>query len=332
MMENSSIYANLSEYQMSYTAYLGTGIYVAFVGILSTFGNLIVIVVICGKRKEINFQKKQHIPLLLNLAVADIGVSLFGYPYTSLSGMAGRWLFTDELCTMAAFFCFLLSLVSLSSLVVVSIIRYIVICKPGLKPRLTSRMINYTVLLTWLYGVAWAVIPLFGPAAYTYEMFGTSCSINWTRGLLQDTIFIICIDVFCFLIPLAIIATCYVQIILRYRMISAPSTTGYDNSDGFTKMKARRDMRVTWLVLVQVGSFITVWTPYVVVSGLSLVYSLPVWVTVLPTMFAKLSCAVNPITYSLLNRTFRRMSRDILCKCALRKVSHSSDKYRPTNR
>lgn len=86
------------------------------------------------------------------------------------------------------------------------------------------------------------------------------------------------------------------------------------------------------LVLVQVGSFITVWTPYVVVSGLSLVYSLPVWVTVIPTMFAKLSCAVNPITYSLLNRTFRRMSRDIFCRCALRKVSHSSDKYRPSNR
>ena len=54
-----------------------------------------------------------HMIMLMNMALCDLGVTIFGYPFTVASSFAGRWLFGDAICQMYAFCCYTLSLVKL---------------------------------------------------------------------------------------------------------------------------------------------------------------------------------------------------------------------------
>lgn len=65
-----------------------------------------------------------------------------------------------------------------------------------------------------------------------------------------------------------------------------------------------------------VASFLITWTPYAVVTFLNIVkIPVPSSVHVFPTMFAKLSCAINPVIYSAFCHNFREAAaRALPCK------------------
>ena len=57
---------------------------------------------------------------------------------------------------------------------------------------------------------------------------------------------------------------------------------------------------------VMIGAFLVCWTPYATISMISMCgVSVSTQVTALPTMFAKLSCALNPVIYALMSSRFR---------------------------
>ena len=57
------------------------------------------------------------------------------------------------------------------------------------------------------------------------------------------------------------------------------------------------------MCMMMIILFITCWTPYTFISlAATFDVPLPPSVTTLPTMFAKLSCALNPIIYAFMSR------------------------------
>ncbi|XP_022254306.1 rhodopsin, G0-coupled-like [Limulus polyphemus] len=200
-----------SEEIMSREALLGTAIYLTIVGVVATVGNCLVVSVFFKRR---DLKKIGHSILLVNVALTDLGISVFGYPFTTVSGYMGKWVFGDFICRMYAFVCFTLSMISINTLVVLSIYRYITICKPHYskyhfiflllylsrhrwrnrgkgywghvpllkkfsKYKLTRGNTKKVLVVIWVYALLWSLPPLVGWKGYSYEAFGTSCSLDW---------------------------------------------------------------------------------------------------------------------------------------------------------
>ncbi|CAL8104565.1 unnamed protein product [Orchesella dallaii] len=198
---------------LPYSALLSIAIYLTFVGILSTFGNILFILTVVRWRY---LRNNSHMLLLLNMAVCDLAISVTGYPYTTISGYIGRWIFGDVMCQLYAFLCFTFSQVSMNTLVAVSIFRYIAICRPHMKHLLTSKTSFWALGMVWAHALFWTGAPLVGWSSYTFEPTRISCSFDWNDRTIGGISYVIGTTVFCYISHIWILVWCYKRI---YRMV-----------------------------------------------------------------------------------------------------------------
>ncbi|XP_023250896.1 trace amine-associated receptor 9-like [Seriola lalandi dorsalis] len=91
--------------------------------------------------------------LLLSLAVADFLVGLLQMPVLLLH-IQGCVILGDFICAVHYFFAFLVVSVSVGSMVLISIDRYIAICDPMFySTKVTLRKVQYCVYLCWVFSV-----------------------------------------------------------------------------------------------------------------------------------------------------------------------------------
>ena len=65
------------------------------------------------------------------------------------------------------------------------------------------------ILMTWVFGILWPIWPFFGWSSYTYEPFGTSCSVEWMAGDVASVAYDAVLILACYLLPLSIMGYCY---------------------------------------------------------------------------------------------------------------------------
>nr|XP_054762981.1 rhodopsin, G0-coupled-like [Lytechinus pictus] len=292
---------------LSRTGYLLTALYLSFVGVVATIGNITVLCVLC---RYGTFRKRSVNILLMNMAISDLGVSIAGYPLTTISGYRGKWLFADIGCQFNGFCVYTLSCSTISSHAIVAIYRYIYIVKPNLRPRLSTWNSCLCLFGIWTFSLFWTVAPFFGWSSYTYEPFGTSCSINWFGNTLGDKSYMIACTVFVFILPIAIMLYCYIKVAKKIKGINPLRAEERDMGvvvfGKLRKHEAKIDSHVTKICFMMMASFIVVWTPYAVGSiWASQVDKVSVAASVVPTMFAKSSCMINPIIFLTSSSKFR---------------------------
>ncbi|CAH1252610.1 RRH [Branchiostoma lanceolatum] len=115
--------------------------------------------------------------------------------------------------------------------------------------------------------------------------------------------FMMTLFAFCYFIPVAIISFCYTCIVrtVRSSRRALNCSTIRDRSGAEKKL-------TKIAVMVGVG-FILAWTPYSLVSIYATfrdLESIPVILSILPSMFAKSASIYNPIIYFFMNDSFRR--------------------------
>eukprot|EP00058_Branchiostoma_floridae_P016218 XP_002601706.1 hypothetical protein BRAFLDRAFT_215180 [Branchiostoma floridae] len=259
-------------------------------GSIATLGNGSVIAVYIRQKK---FRSKPHNILILNLAVSDLGISIFGYPFCTASGYAGYWLFGDTVCQLYAFMCYTLSMSSLNTLVVIAGFRYISLCHPQYAYRLTHHVTAFSLIGVWVYSLLWTVPPLVGWSSYTYELFGTSCSIKWTVENTSEMSYVVGSCLFCYLLHLLLLGFFYYKHgILGIFHYTVNDHDKFIGNDFFSQM-----------CFLMVILFMVAWTPYTVSSFWSvLVEEIPLAAATYPTMFAKSSCVFNPIIYAIAHK------------------------------
>ncbi|KAG7465617.1 hypothetical protein MATL_G00155450 [Megalops atlanticus] len=122
---------NVTLYSVSEGGETAIGIYLVLLGWLSWIGNGIVIVIMTKQRKSLEPQEF----LILNLAVSDASISIFGYSRGILEVFN---VFRDNsflinsiwTCTVDGFLILLFGLISINTLTAISVIRYIKGCQP----------------------------------------------------------------------------------------------------------------------------------------------------------------------------------------------------------
>lgn len=132
--------------------------------LLAVFGNIALIVTICGTPRL----RTRTNMFILNLACADVGVALVCMPFSIITCFTRDWIFGDSLCQLNGFMNILFEASSLFTLTAISIEKYFSIVKP-LTVVITTRLALTMVAMTWITALALATIPLTGFIAFDFK-------------------------------------------------------------------------------------------------------------------------------------------------------------------
>ncbi|KAM9551992.1 opsin-5-like isoform 2-T3 [Salvelinus alpinus] len=159
-----------------------------------------------------------------------------------------------------------------------------------------------SMVFVWLYAGFWATMPLVGWGNYAPEPFGTSCTLDWwlAQASVAGQSFVIAILFFCLIFPTGIIVFSYVMIIFKVKS-SAKEISHFDTRN---QNSHNLEMKLTKVAMLICAGFLIAWIPYAVVSVVSAFGepdSVPISVSVIPTLLAKSSAMYNPIIYQVID-------------------------------
>ncbi|GFR87577.1 opsin-5 [Elysia marginata] len=295
------------------TTLLVAAIYLTVVGFCAILGNITVLTIILRDKK---LRSKPHNHLLISLAICDLSVLFLGYPFTIISAYSREWVFGALVCTFSGFFTFFISLTSMNILVAICVFRYVMICLPGKSFLLTPRFTMYVIMGCFAYGLFWTALPLLGWGSYAMEPFMVSCSLNWAKHDFSNLSYMVATIFFCYIGHVAIMVNCYRHISKTVTLLAQRDRERgriVREDEMLYRSKVADDQQVTRMCFLVVIVFAGVWTPYALVSAVHIFYEdMPIYVTALPTMFAKAGCMMNPLVYFLTNRNFRVKAMEII--------------------
>lgn len=257
--------------------------------------------------------KKLRTPLnyiLLNLAVANLFMVFGGFTTTMYTSMHGYFVLGRLGCNLEGFFATLGGEISLWSLVVLAIERWLVVCKPISGFRFGENHAIMGLSCTWLMALTCCVPPLVGWSRYIPEGMQCSCGVDYAtraEGFNNES-FVIYMFVCHFAVPMTIIFFCY------GRLLCAVKDAAAAQQESETTKRAERE--VSRMVVLMVIAYLVCWLPYASVAWAYFIYQGagfgPVFMT-LPSFFAKSSSIYNPLIYICMNTQFRNCMITTLC-------------------
>ncbi|XP_070967635.1 opsin-1, short-wave-sensitive 2 [Oncorhynchus clarkii lewisi] len=285
--------------------FYGMSFFMFFLFVAGTAINVLTIV--C----TIQFKKlRSHLNyILVNLAIANLLVSMFGSSTASLSFAYRYFIMGSVACQIEGFTATLGGMVSLWSLSVVAFERWLVICKPVGNFQFKSTHAIIGCAVTWVFGLAASLPPLFGWSRYIPEGLQCSCGPDWytTNNKYNNESYVMFLFFFCFGVPFSVIVFCYAQLLFMMKAAAAAQ------ADSASTQKAEKE--VTKMVVVMVVGFLVCWMPYA---------SFAVWVVqnrgapfdlrlaTIPSCFSKASTVYNPLIYVFMNKLFRSCMMNLL--------------------
>nr|XP_015216566.1 PREDICTED: pinopsin-like isoform X2 [Lepisosteus oculatus] len=273
------------------TGHLIVAVCLGIIGSLGFSSNFLVLLLFCRYkvlRSPINL-------LLMNISVSDMLVCAVGTPFSFAASTQGRWLIGKSGCVWYGFVNSCLGMVSLISLAVLSYERYSTMMGSTEADATNYRKIGVGIMLSWGYSLLWTLPPLFGWSSYGPEGPGTTCSVNWKAKDVNNISYIVCLFVFCLVLPFFVIIYSYGKLLLTVKQVSVISTV----------VGRSREQRILFMVLAMVICFLLCWLPYGIVALLA-TFGKSGLVTpeasIIPSLLAKSSTVFNPIIYIFLNK------------------------------
>ncbi|XP_054481862.1 pinopsin-like [Anoplopoma fimbria] len=272
-----------------------------FILVLGFLGNFLVLTVFSrfpGLVTPVNV-------LLINISASDMLICISGTPLSFAASVRGRWLTGSYGCRWYGFSNAFFGIVSLVSLSLLSLERYLALLVRTHSDSNPSqyRRARLAVAASWLYSLVWTLPPLLGWSSYGPEGPGTTCSVQWHQRSTAARSYISCLFVFCLLLPLLLMFFCYGRILLAVRAV-AGQVTRINRSSA-----ERREGRVLLMVVSMVTGYLLCWMPYGVVAMLAAFGKpgvVPPAASLIPSLLAKTSTVLNPVIYVLLNNQFSR--------------------------
>ncbi|XP_062857301.1 opsin-5 [Trichomycterus rosablanca] len=272
--------------------------YILIIGVVSAIGNGFVIYMSIKRKTKL----KPPELMTLNLAIFDFGISVTGKPFFMVSSFNHRWPFGWKGCRFYGWTGFFFGCGSLATMTIVSFDRYLKICHLRYGTWVKRHHAMLSMLLVWLYAAFWASMPLVGWGSYAPEPFGTSCTLNWwqAQASVSGQSFVMCMLIFCLVLPTCIIVFSYTRIIIKVKS-SAKEVSYFDTRN---KNSRSLELKLTKVAMLICAGFLIAWIPYAVVSVMSAFGkpdSVPISVSVIPTLLAKSSAMYNPLIYQVIN-------------------------------
>jgi hypothetical protein len=260
------------------------------------------------------------------MAVSDLIFPVFAFPRVMGEIFNGpfTWIvdgtFGSLSCKLATFLQDISTAVSIESLVVIALERYVSVVHPERKSFLnTAKTRRLVIVLTWIlaiflhipYLIVFTVIPLEGK---NYCIAGWGTNIHWSRII--PIIYFVSIFAVLYAFPFVFIAVLYSAIVNKLRRIKVPGRNGSQR-----RRRQERNRTITMMALIFVVVFFVCWTPFFVFAFILCFkwhFDLPcsqVNFRFTVILVAHLNSAVNPFIYLFCSKTFRKGVRGVIPFC-----------------
>ena len=283
--------------------------------------------------KNKQFRKPPNV-FVASVAVSDLFFSATTIPLHTASNAYGKWIYGEVGCKTAAFITFLAGLTSLMHLAAASYERYIALAFPLTSHRnfTFQRTVRVSVVM-WLYALFWSVMPLCGWSGFELEGVGTSCSVKWRSRNKLDLSYNICLIFACFVLPVSLISFSYFNCCKEIMRGTRRARHIWGKSSSFTRKTFEMERKMVVLFGLMTVAFLVAWTPYAVVSLISMIAgpnAISDVAASIPAYIAKSSACYNPIIYVFLYRRLRRQIYFLVRRKAnkTRKQSNETERCR----
>lgn len=275
------------------------------VGLTGALGNTLVIYVFCRSR---TLRSPSNL-LVVNLAAADLLMSLTQAPIFFAASLWRRWPFGGPACEAYAFCGALFGIASMMTLTAIAADRCLAITRPLAGPGgLSGGGVLAAVAGVWLYSLGWSAAPLLGWSAYVLEGLRTSCSWDYGSPAPADRAYTLLLFAFVFFLPLGLITACYLAIFRAVRRAGREvRRLGGGRSDGAYE-RLRGEWRLAKVALGVILLYVLSWSPYSAVAltaTAGYTHLLTPYATAVPAVIAKASAIHNPVVYAITHPKYR---------------------------
>ena len=249
------------------------GILLCLFMVCTVAGNSMVILVVVrhrGMRTRTNL-------FLCSLAVADLLCGLLDMPFSMLTMIHGSWSFNNATCQFNGFAMPFFLVASIHILMYISIHKYISIRWPFTKI-LTRQRIWLMIGTAWTWAALTGYLTVHGLNRVKYKPYTAQCGPSYPHDSRTYGHWAF-VALTCYLIPLFIIAFCYISMFLEIRAHSARLRTNTTIDRDFVFMQQKRITVTLFMVLV---IFFISWTPFLIYFTYTAIIAdksrIPAWV------------------------------------------------------
>ena len=271
---------------------------------------------------------------LLNLAFADLLVSVLNMPITVVTIVEQRWIFGDNACVLLGFTTMLSFVSSVMSLGMIAINRYYYVVQWKSYPSIFTpgRSVLFAGIV-WLISVLLSVPPLFGWAKYRYIPGKSYCFVFWP----SDVYYMYFMLTICFFGPLTIMCLSYFNILKftreakrrvdQHRDLKTQQETEQENETCFHDKSKKRfrmtqeEIKITNTLLIVVACFMACWAPFAITMFIDVYYPhpLPRAIDIGTLLLGYANSMCNPVVYGIRSQAFRselvRLVTNCHCPC-----------------
>ena len=250
---------------------------------------------------------------IVNMAVSDLLCACFNWPLYAAEGMLTTRVFINGpvatfMCKLGMYFRGISQVVSVLSLILIAVDRYIAIVFPLKITVLGRGRIRLSLLvLTWIIPVACG-FPYFLYTKIVKVDDQTFCRIVWDK--LVNAIFNFTGFVVFYCAPLLAMTILYIRIVktVRNRLNTADKT-----QDQLVNKRQQQNQKITKILISIVVAFFICWTPLCIYLALKMFHpalfvqdKCMVMAALFFYLFPSLSTAINPIILFLFSTNYRQ--------------------------
>ncbi|CAK9297306.1 unnamed protein product [Gordionus sp. m RMFG-2023] len=250
----------------------------------------------------------------MNLALSDLFMLTSNCPLNFVSGLYGRWVFGEIGCDIYGFSGCVFGLTSINTIALISIDRLYSVMMSLQRKKISYVLTTSYISAVWVYCIIWSALPFFGINEYALEGFLTTCTVNYTSQKRVSKIYNLCLFLFCFILPLLIIAGTYTKIfhiLSKHQADMKSQIKNLTSSEGKLLTKNfNKTVKMAKIALYLLTGYLIAWGPYSIVYILSAIgygENITPFMSMLPAILAKTSGIYNPIIYVASHEKFKEI-------------------------
>ncbi|KAK6182200.1 hypothetical protein SNE40_009932 [Patella caerulea] len=255
---------------------------------------------------------------IVNLSITDLSTSIVVMLSSLGTFIADVWPFGKFWCYFVCAANYCLIIVSMMTLCFISIDRYVAIVYPFYYPnKITKKRVICMIFYTWFQGILFSIIPVLYHWI-EFDYWEVICAISWYKEREQALYYVIFAFLLCFLLPGLVLAYCYCRVLTiahqqhrRHQEQRNNINSVYNSSS----TKYSTSSKAVKSLLIVVLAYFLCMTPFSCTKLYKVSVDeekpLPNYMSLLASIMAFCSSAVNPLIYGIFRKDFRHAYKKI---------------------